>query len=73
MADVSGKGHIDAGKERFSVGMLSLIIGFSLQEAGCVKAEINKGLWQLSCNSSATCPVKKNSSLQLIYVMFMAH
>lgn len=51
IASVAGKGHIHADKEGFGVGMLPLIIRFSLQEAGCVKAEINKGLWQLSSNS----------------------
>lgn len=44
IAEVAGIGHIHAGKELFSVGMLSLIIQLSLQEAGSVKAEINKGL-----------------------------
>lgn len=51
IAKVAGVGHIRVGKEWFSVGMLSLIILLSLQEAGCVKAEINKGSWQLLCNS----------------------
>lgn len=51
IASVAGKGHIHADKERFGVGMLPLIIQFSLHEAGCVKAEIKKGLWQVSCKS----------------------
>lgn len=55
------------------LGMLSLIRHLPFQEASSVKAEINEGLWQISCTSSAACPVKKNSSLQMIYVMFMAH
>lgn len=49
--------------------MLSLIRHLSFQEASSVKAEINEGLWQVSCTSSAACPVKKNISLQMIYVM----
>lgn len=51
IAKVAGVGHIHVGEQLFSVGMLSLIILLSLQEAGRVEAEINKGPWQLLCNS----------------------
>jgi len=51
------------------------MVHLSVQDAGNVRAVINKGLWQLSCNSNsyATCPVRKNSSLWMICVKFTAH